>query len=210
VLFLDEAPEFPSSVLDVLRQPLESGSIAIHRANAVASFPARFQLVIAANPCPCGNAGVKDSNCTCTPVMRRRYLARISGPLLDRIDLQIPVPRITAAALRVAGERPGLTSVEARRRVVEARAIAHERLRGTPWRTNAEMPGPWLRGAGRLHPGGRATASLDYALERGGITMRGYDRVLKTAWTLADLDGATTPGSAHVGRALLFRKGITQ
>jgi magnesium chelatase family protein len=210
VLFLDEAPEFTSSVLDVLRQPLESGSITIHRANAVASFPARFQLVIAANPCPCGNAGVKDSNCTCTPVMRRRYLARISGPLLDRIDLQIPVPRITAAALRVAGEQPGLTSVEARRRVVEARAIAHERLRGTPWRTNAEMPGPWLRGAGRLHPGGRATASLDYALERGGITMRGYDRVLKTAWTLADLDGVTTPGAAHVGRALLFRKGITQ
>ncbi|WP_448810295.1 YifB family Mg chelatase-like AAA ATPase [Agromyces bauzanensis] len=209
VLFLDEAPEFPSAVLDVLRQPLESGSIAIHRANAVASFPARFQLVIAANPCPCGNAGVKDSNCTCTPVMRRRYLARISGPLLDRIDLQIPVPRITAAALRIAGERPGLSSAEARRRVVEARAIAHERLRGTPWRTNAEMPGPWLRGAGRLHPGGRATAALDFALERGGITMRGYDRVLKTAWTLADLDGAIAPGAEHVGRALLFRKGIT-
>lgn len=210
VLFLDEAPEFPSSVLDVLRQPLESGTIAIHRANAVASFPARFQLVIAANPCPCGNAGVKDSTCTCTPVMRRRYLARISGPLLDRIDLQIPVPRITAAALRVASEQPGLTSTAARQRVVEARAVASERLRGTPWRTNAEMPGPWLRGAGRLHPGGRATAALDYALERGGITMRGYDRVLKAAWTLADLDGATTPDAAHVGRALLFRKGITQ
>ncbi|WP_173924277.1 YifB family Mg chelatase-like AAA ATPase [Agromyces sp. Marseille-P2726] len=210
VLFLDEAPEFPSSVLDVLRQPLESGTIAIHRANAVASFPARFQLVIAANPCPCGNAGVKDSSCTCTPVMRRRYLARISGPLLDRIDLQVPVPRITAAALRVADERPGLSSAEARTRVVEARAVALERLRGTPWRTNAEMPGPWLRGAGRLHPGGRATAALDRALERGGITMRGYDRVLKTAWTIADLDGATAPGAGHVGRALLFRKGITQ
>lgn len=208
VLFLDEAPEFPSSVLDVLRQPLESGSIAIHRAHAVASFPARFQLVIAANPCPCGNAGVKDSSCTCTPIVRRRYLARISGPLLDRIDLQIPVPRITAAALRVAGEQPGLSSAEARKRVVEARAVAGERLRGTPWRTNAEMPGPWLRGAGGLHPGGRATTALDYALERGGITMRGYDRVLKTAWTLADLDGATTPGAEHVGRALLFRKGI--
>ena len=210
VLFLDEAPEFPSSVLDVLRQPLESGTIAIHRANAVASFPARFQLVIAANPCPCGNAGVKDSNCTCTPVMRRRYLARISGPLLDRIDLQVPVPRITAAALRVTDERPGLSSAEARERVVEARAVALDRLRGTPWRTNAEMPGPWLRGAGRLHPGGRATAALDFALERGGITMRGYDRVLKTAWTIADLDGATVPGAGHVGRALLFRKGITQ
>jgi magnesium chelatase family protein len=210
VLFLDEAPEFPSTVLDVLRQPLESGTIAIHRANAVASFPARFQLVIAANPCPCGNAGVKDSSCTCTPMVRRRYLARISGPLLDRIDLQIPVPRITAAALRVADERRGLSSAEARARVVAARAVAQERLRGTPWRTNAQMPGPWLRGAGRLHPGGRVTAALDYALERGGITMRGYDRVLKTAWTLADLDGATAPRADHIGRALLFRKGITQ
>jgi magnesium chelatase family protein len=120
------------------------------------------------------------------------------------------VPRITAAALRVTDERPGLSSAEARERVVEARAVALDRLRGTPWRTNAEMPGPWLRGAGRLHPGGRATAALDFALERGGITMRGYDRVLKTAWTIADLDGATVPGAGHVGRALLFRKGITQ
>ena len=208
VLFLDEAPEFPSAVLDVLRQPLESGSISIHRANAVASFPARFQLVIAANPCPCGNHGVKDAECTCTPMARRRYLGRISGPLLDRIDLQVNVPRITAAALRLAQERPGLSSADARARVVEARAAAGQRLRGTPWRTNAEMPGPWLRGAGRLHPGGRATAALDRALERGGITMRGYDRVLKTAWTIADLDGAAAPTREHVGRALFLRRGI--
>lgn len=208
VLFLDEAPEFASTVLDVLRQPLESGTIDIHRANAVASFPAKFQLVIAANPCPCGNHGVKDSECTCTPIVRRRYLARISGPLLDRIDLQIWVPRITTAALRLAGETPRLSSAEARARVVAARAVAHERLRGTPWRMNAEMPGPWLRGAGRLHPGGRATAELDRALEQGRVTMRGYDRVLKTSWTLADLDGAVAPGAHHVGRALFLRKGI--
>lgn len=208
VLFLDEAPEFPSAVLDVLRQPLESGSISIHRANAVASFPARFQLVIAANPCPCGNHGVKDADCTCSPMARRRYLARISGPLLDRIDLQVDVPRVTAAALRVAQERPGLSSSDARARVVAARAAAGERLRGTPWRTNSEMPGPWLRGAGRLHPGGRATVALDRALERGGITMRGYDRVLKTSWTIADLEGAAVPTREHVGRALFLRKGI--
>ena len=93
VLFLDEAPEFPSAVLDVLRQPLESGTIAIHRANAVASFPARFQLVLAANPCPCGNDGTAE--CTCPPIARRRYLGRISGPLLDRVDVQLRVPRIT-------------------------------------------------------------------------------------------------------------------
>jgi magnesium chelatase family protein len=209
VLFLDEAPEFASAVLDVLRQPLESGTINIHRANAVASFPAKFQLVIAANPCPCGNHGVKGSNCTCTPVMRRRYLARISGPLLDRIDLQIWVPRITTAALRLARDAPPrLSTAEARARVIAARAVAQERLRGTPWRMNAEMPGPWLRGAGGMHPGGRATVELDRALEQGRVTMRGYDRVLKTAWTLADLDGTPTPRAAHVGRALFMKNGI--
>ncbi|WP_159606357.1 YifB family Mg chelatase-like AAA ATPase [Agromyces humi] len=209
VLFLDEAPEFASTVLDVLRQPLESGTISIHRASAVASFPARFQLVIAANPCPCGHHGVDDTSCTCSPVVRRRYLARISGPLLDRIDLQILVPRITTAGIRVAAESPGLSSAEARLRVDGAREVARDRLRATPWRTNAEMPGPWMRGAGRLHPGGRASAALDRALERGGITMRGYDRVLKTAWTIADLDGAAAPTADHVGRAYFMRKGIS-
>ena len=209
VLFLDEAPEFPAAVLDVLRQPLESGTISIHRANAVASFPARFQLVIAANPCPCGGYGVEAAGCTCPPATRRRYLARISGPLLDRIDLQVWVPRITTAGLRMHRQSRGMSSAEARARVVAARGVAAERLRGTPWRTNAEMPGPWMRGAGRLHPGGRASAAADRALERGGITMRGYDRVLKTAWTIADLEGAAAPGAEHVGRALFLRKGIT-
>jgi len=195
-------------VLDVLRQPLESGAVSIHRANAVASFPARFQLVVAANPCPCGNHGVVDAACTCTPIVRRRYLGRISGPLLDRIDLQVWVPRITTAGLRLADDAPRLSTAEARARVVAAREPARERLRGTPWRTNAEMPGPWMRGAGRLHPGGRATAAADRSLERGGITMRGYDRVLKTAWTIADLEGATVPRAEHVGRALYLRKGF--
>jgi magnesium chelatase family protein len=208
VLFLDEAPEFPAAVLDVLRQPLESGTIAIHRANAVASFPARFQLVLAANPCPCGNYNSATEDCTCPPSVRRRYLARISGPLLDRIDLQLWVPRLTAASLRMAAEGGRLSTARAREQVLVARAMAAERLQATPWRTNAEMPGPWLRGAGRLHPGGRATVDLDRALELGGVTMRGYDRILKVSWTLADLDGATTPGADHVGRALYLRKGI--
>jgi magnesium chelatase family protein len=208
VLFLDEAPEFPAAVLDVLRQPLESGTISIHRANAIASFPARFQLVIAANPCPCGNDGTSD--CTCPPNSRRRYLARISGPLLDRIDLQLKVPRLSPASLRVARERPGMSTSEGRRRVVAARARAEQRLRETPWRTNAEVPGPWLRGAGGLHPGGRVTAALDRSFEQGGITMRGYDKVLKVAWTLADLAGAESPSEAHIGRALFFRQGIAR
>ncbi|UOE45356.1 YifB family Mg chelatase-like AAA ATPase [Agromyces larvae] len=208
VLFLDEAPEFPASVLDVLRQPLESGSISIHRANAVATFPARFQLVLAANPCPCGQHGVSDAECSCAPSVRRRYLGRISGPLLDRVDLRLWVPRITAAELRMAGERRTTTTAEARAAVLAARGAAAERLTGTPWRVNADMPGPWIRGAGGLHPGGRATAALDRALERGSVTMRGYDRVIKVAWTLSDLEGAARPDAGHVGEALFLRKAM--
>ncbi len=113
VLFLDEAPEFPSSVLDALRQPLESGVITIHRANAVAHFPGRFQLVMAANPCPCGQYGARDSECTCPPHSRRRYIGRLSGPLLDRIDIQFRVQRITAAQLRMSGESARMTSADA-------------------------------------------------------------------------------------------------
>lgn len=209
VLFLDEAPEFAATVLDSLRQPLESGTVSIHRANAVAVFPARFQLVLASNPCPCG---LEAAECTCPPNARRRYQARLSGPLRDRIDVRLWVPRISTAPRSLgggeAGEAPALTSEAARRKVVEARAAAAERLRETPWRVNADMSGPWLRGEGGLHPGGRATAALDHALERGTITMRGYDRVLKVAWTVADLEGASSPTAAHVGTALYFRQGV--
>ena len=208
VLFLDEAPEFASPVLDALRQPLESGWISIHRANAVAHFPARFQLVMAANPCPCGQYGASDLSCTCPPNARRRYLARISGPLLDRIDIQLNVKRITTAQLRLAAGTQRVTSPRARELVVAARAAAAERLGSTPWTLNSQVPGPWLRGAAvRLAP--RTTAGLDRALERGGITMRGYDRVLRIAWTLADYDGLSIPGPDQVGQALFLRKGMT-
>ncbi|MDR5699939.1 YifB family Mg chelatase-like AAA ATPase [Agromyces aerolatus] len=215
VLFLDEAPEFPAAVLDSLRQPLESGTVSIHRAGAVAVFPARFQLVLASNPCPCG---AEPTECTCPPNARRRYQARLSGPLRDRVDVRMWVPRITTppVAASGSGDEPArgapaaLTSELARARVAEARAAAASRLAGTPWRTNADMTGPWLRGAGGLHPGGRATESLDRALERGTITMRGYDRVLKVAWTVADLDGASAPTADHVARALFFRQGVPQ
>jgi len=207
VLFLDEAPEFPSSVLDALRQPLESGVISIHRANAVAHFPGSFQLVMAANPCPCGQYGARDSECTCTPMARRRYLGRISGPLLDRIDIQLRVSRVTSAHVRLADESPRVSSASARARVVAARQAAAARLASTPWTLNSHVPGQWLRGRGmRLAPA--TTASIDRALERGGITMRGYDRVLRLAWTLADLDGSGRPGADHVGRALYLRKAM--
>lgn len=208
VLFLDEAPEFPSSVLDALRQPLESGVISIHRANAVAHFPGSFQLVMAANPCACGQYGARDSECTCTPMSRRRYLGRISGPLLDRIDIQLRVQRITSAHVRLADQTPRLSTADARARVLEARAVAGARLASTPWSLNSQVPGTWLRSA-RMRLGPTTTASIDRALERGGITMRGYDRVLRLGWTLADLDGSSVPGADHIGRALYLRKAMS-
>lgn len=206
VLFLDEAPEFAGAVLDALRQPLETGEITIHRARTVARFPARFQLVLAANPCPCGQAGTIDADCTCTPIMRRRYLARLSGPLLDRIDLHLTVRRVGAAQL--TGQGAGaVTTAEARFRVTNARERTRERWGSEGWSTNARVPGPVLRGAAWRLPS-HDRAPLDRALERGALTMRGYDRVLRVAWSLADLDGASRPEAEHVGRALYLRRGI--
>jgi len=205
VLFLDEAPEFAPAALDALRQPLESGVIAISRAAATARFPASFQLVLAANPCPCGNAGTRDGDCRCSPLSVRRYLGRLSGPLLDRVDIRMDVHRITAAQLRASAELPRLDTATARERILAARAMAAERLRSTPWRVNAQVAGAWLRSPVGA-PAKGATAGLDRALERGGITMRGYDRVLRLAWTLSDLDGTSRPDADHVGRALYLRK----
>ncbi|WP_423918097.1 YifB family Mg chelatase-like AAA ATPase [Frigoribacterium sp. 2-23] len=207
VLFLDEAPEFSTSVLDTLRQPLESGRAVIHRSRAVATFPARFQLVAAANPCPCGHYGSRDGECSCSPHQRRRYFSRLSGPLVDRIDLQLRVARIGSAQFMLAATDEPRTTAAARTRVEEARAAAARRLAGTGWSLNAEVPGPWLRS--REHRlGSSETTSIDRALETGALTMRGYDRVLRVAWTLADLDGAERPSGAHVRRALSLRRSL--
>jgi magnesium chelatase family protein len=203
VLFLDEAPEFAGAVLDCLRQPLESGVVSIHRANGVAHFPGRFQLVMAANPCPCGAFGVPGADCTCPPQARRRYLARLSGPLMDRMDIRLAVRRVTSAVHLAGDGRPRVTTATGRIRVADARAAAAERWSGTPWRLNAHVSGPWLRREARVARG--ATAALDRALDRGLITMRGYDRVLRLGWTIADLEGADGPDADHLGRALLLR-----
>ncbi|RFA22030.1 YifB family Mg chelatase-like AAA ATPase [Subtercola boreus] len=208
VLFLDEAPEFATSALDALRQPLESGVISIHRANAIARFPGRFQLVLAANPCPCGQYGTAELNCLCTPNTRRRYLARLSGPLLDRIDIQVQVRRVTAAQLRMGAGETRLTTTAAREHVVEARGRMARRLAATPWRLNSEVLGTWLRTGPERLPRG-ATDALDRALERGLITMRGYDRILRVAWTLSDLDGVDRPTADQIGRALYLRKSLS-
>jgi len=213
VLFLDEAPEFSRIALDALRQPLEERVITVQRANATARFPADFQLVLAANPCPCGRES--DASCTCTPMAKRRYLGKLSGPLLDRVDLQVQLRRITATQLRLALDhsdrraRPGLTTAEGRQQVAAARQTALERWAGTPWRRNAEVPGNRLRGVeGGLRLPRAVTVGLDQALERGAITMRGYDRVLRIAWTLADLDGLGRPGRDQVDEAAGYRMAV--
>lgn len=207
VLFLDEAPEFSQSVLDCLRQPLESGEAVVHRSRAVARFPARFQLVAAANPCPCGQYGTRDGDCDCTPYHRRRYLAKLSGPLVDRIDIQLRVARISSAAFRLADQAERLTTAQARRSVEEARARSRRRLASTPWRLNSEVPGTWLRDRPNRLPVAE-TLPADRALETGALTMRGYDRVLRVAWTLADLDGVERPERRHVVGALGLRRSM--
>jgi magnesium chelatase family protein len=202
VLFLDEAPEFTSAALEALRQPLEHGELVIHRALGAARFPARFQLVLAANPCPCGRATGTGEDCSCTPMARRRYLQRLSGPLLDRVDLQVEVPAVTRADLAL--DLPRESTAVVAERVASARATAGERLRPLGLTCNADLSGQVLRGELALPPS--VVADIDRALERGRLTVRGYDRVLRISWTEADLDGAPAPGRDHVGRALLLRQ----
>jgi magnesium chelatase family protein len=204
VLFLDEAPEFSASTLDALRQPLESGVITIHRAAMTARFPARFQLVLAANPCPCGMFGVRGAECVCPSLNRRRYLAKISGPLRDRIDIHLALPRVTRMVAN--SDQPQLSSAEARLKVAQARACAAARWLKQGFTVNSAVSGNTLRGSAfRLST--QTTRPLDDALSRMSITARGYDRTLRLAWTLADLEGATSPTLDHVGRALLLRRG---
>jgi magnesium chelatase family protein len=199
--FLAEAPEYDRRVLEALREPLESGVLQLHRSAGTATYPARFQLVLALNPCPCGQASGKGVECVCTAQQRRRYFARMSGPLLDRVDLQVPLQRV---ALKDYGGQPHAeSSVAVAARVTTARALQRERLQRWNCATNAEVPGTVLRNALRLPR--HATASLDRALERGTITARGYERVLRTSWTIADLGGRQTPGADDVGQALGFR-----
>jgi magnesium chelatase family protein len=202
VLFLDEAPEFSARVLDALRQPLEDGSLVIHRAAGVARYPARFQLVLAANPCPCGRASGRGLACTCTPMARRRYLARLSGPLLDRVDLQVGVAPVTAAQMR-SGE-PSECSAAVAERVKSARAAQASRWAGRSWSLNAHVPGQVLRSS-PFRPEPRITRELDGAVERGTLSMRGYDRVLRASWTLADLAGRAAPAAGDVARAASLR-----
>jgi magnesium chelatase family protein len=204
VLFLDEAPEIASATLQALRQPLESGRVVLARARGTTEYPARVQMVLAANPCACASpAG--DQLCTCTPSARRRYLGRISGPLMDRIDIQIRLMPLSAAQLMI-GSAPAESSAAVAERVAKARAAAAARWSADGWRVNAEVPGPQLRRPPwRLAAG--HTAALRTNLDRGLLSARGFDRVLRLAWTVADLDGRDRPDGEDVHEAQQLRMG---
>ena len=201
VLFLDEAAEFGSAVLQALRQPLESGRVVIARARERVIYPARVQLVLAANPCPCGEGHGKGLACRCRPTERRAYAARLSGPLLDRVDIQVQVPKVSLADL---SEDPPDSSEAVAARVLAAREVQRRRWEPLGWSLNSQVPGPQLRRRPWRLPSA-TTATLDRALDLGQVTVRGYDRILRLAWTSADLNGRTVPSPTDVGLALMYR-----
>lgn len=203
VLFLDEAPEFGLATLDALRTPLESGWVSIGRAHVQARFPARFQLVLAANPCPCGNHGTVGARCQCTPMAVRRYAEKLSGPILDRVDLTSRLVPLRKGYLKSARGRGASTAAVAAR-VLAARQRQAHRLRGTPWLTNGEVPGAWLRAHLPMPEGSEL---IDDALVRQQLSSRGVDKVLRVAWTLADLDASALVRRDHVEAALTLRRG---
>lgn len=199
VLLLDEAPEFQARALDALRQPLEQGTISVHRASQRVVFPARFQMVMTANPCPCGGGtSASDDSCRCSHAQRSRYWARISGPLLDRIDVRLFLERPHRDDLKQA--RPVHTG-ELRDRVEEARLRAQRRWSGMGWTKNSSIPGPYLRSQEHAFVRG----ALDKAIERGEISLRGADRVMRLAWSVADWTGHAEPTTDDVVRAFELR-----
>jgi magnesium chelatase family protein len=204
VLFLDEASEFPPRILDALRQPLESGEIVLGRAEATAVFPARFLLVLARNPCSCGHHGSRVRECRCSPDSVRRYGQRISGPVRDRVDMQVRVEAPSMADVDAAVDSAEPSKVVADR-VLLARRRQERRLRGTPWRFNGELPGPFLRREMRLPAD--VTAPVFEELRRGRVTIRGVDRIVRVAWTVADLTGHARPTREDMATAVQLRLG---
>jgi magnesium chelatase family protein len=202
VLFLDEAPEFSPRALDALRQPLETGQVVLSRGGGTVIYPARFQLVLAANPCGCARPGVE---CSCAPQARRRHQMRLSGPLMDRVDLRVPVQPVAHADLFEAHtDREDSATVAAR--VADARQAAGARLAGSGWRANAQVPGSLLRSPTFLPPATALRPAYEF-LERGLLSARGFDRVLRVSWTIADLAGQERPGPDEVAEALYYRIG---
>jgi magnesium chelatase family protein len=202
VLFLDEVCEFGAQCLESLRTVLEEGEVRIARVKGSITYPARFQLVLATNPCAC--APPKDADCVCSPIARRRYLGRLSGPLLDRVDLRVRLRPLSAMSAHDDGTAESSETV--RQRVLAARERAKRRWREHGWLSNSDVPGPALRREFALPT--EATVLLDRAMDRGALSGRGADRCLRIAWTLADLDGEVRPGTEQVGAALAFRERV--
>ena len=201
VLFLDEMPEFDRRVLEVLRQPLEEGRVTVARAARTAVFPARFVLVAAMNPCPCGFLGDERRACRCTPGQIAAYRGRISGPLRDRLDLIVPVPAVPVRA--ITDGQPGESSARVRERVAAARSTQQQRYSGITARTNADLRASAV--ARFCAPSDEGRALLRKATERLGLTARGYERVLKVARTIADVGGSDAVDAEHIGEALQYR-----
>jgi magnesium chelatase family protein len=201
VLFLDEVSEFRRDALEGLRQPTEEGRVVVARATGAVQFPARFTLVAASNPCPCGFEGDPRRSCRCQPARAEAYRARLSGPLIDRIDLHLTVPRLSRGEL--LGAERGESSDAMRSRVEAARERQRSRLAGTPWTSNAEVPGRSLRERGQLTP--EAEDAIASAVDRFALTGRGFDRTLRVARTIADLEGRSAVEEGHVREALAFR-----
>ncbi|MGA7156279.1 MAG: YifB family Mg chelatase-like AAA ATPase [Acidobacteriaceae bacterium] len=214
LLFLDELPEFPRNVLEVLRQPLEDGTVTISRAAMSLSFPARFMLAAAMNPCPCGYFNDKSRQCMCTPPMIQRYVSKVSGPLLDRIDIHIEVPAVQYKELRGGASSEG--SAEIRARVLAAREIQHNRFLETPVRTkptsrapsraifaNAQMSTQQIRTFCELST--NAERLLERAMQQQGLSARAHDRILKVARTIADLEASPSISVPHIAEAIQYR-----
>ncbi len=201
VLFLDELPEFPRSVLEVMRQPLEDGTVTISRASMSLNFPARFMLAAAMNPCPCGYFNDKSRECSCTPPMMQRYIAKISGPLLDRIDIHIEVPAVKYRELRSGAANEG--SAEIRARVLAARQRQHQRFASDRIFTNAQMHTRQIRTYCELSP--EAERLLERAMQQQGLSARAHDRILKVARTIADLDAQPGIAVGHIAEAIQYR-----
>ena len=206
VLFIDEAPECGPGILDSLRQPLESGEITIARSIGNLTFPAQFLLVLAANPCPCGKFSGRGRNCTCTSQQVRRYLGKLSGPLLDRIDLRVVVDPVSR--IEMAQNELGETSDAIRERVIAARGIAAKRFAHENWKLNSQIPSRALRTT--YKPERAAMNFLHDELDRERLTARGLHKVIRTAWTLADINRHAIVTLADVHQAYALRDGVEQ
>ena len=202
ILFLDELPEFRRDVLEVLRQPLEDGHVTIARIAGTMTYPARLMLIAAMNPCPCGYYGDTVKTCSCSPPMIAKYLQRISGPLLDRIDIHIEVPRLRQDEM-IQGGGTGEPSASIRSRVLRARARQRERFEGTALHCNAHMGARQIKHFCAVADDVKDL--LRAAISQLGLSARAYDRILKLARTIADLDGQTDIQLAHVAEAIQYR-----